>query len=126
MMMQILWMGWMALLPHFVTPATAPAPVSGVSAAKDYCHVYGAVYLERDPRYKNTASAIVFLNEEEAFANLVVYRENNKLFADGPGIWFITPHKAFANHILYVTDQRYQADFTVFYTDVRSSATCRD
>lgn len=125
-MIQILFVCWIALLPLFTTPATAPAPVSEISAAKDYCHVYGAVYLERDPRYKNTASAIVFLNEDEAFANMLVYRENNKLFADGPGIWYITPHKAFANHILFVTEQRNQADFTVFYTDVRSSATCRD
>ena len=125
-MISILFAGWLALLPVGKTPAAAPVPASEIRAAKNYCHVYGAVYLERDPRYKNTASAIVFLNEEEAFANMVVYRENNKLFADGPGIWYITPHKAFANHILYVTDQRNLADFTVFYTDVRSSATCRD
>ncbi|WP_237587075.1 hypothetical protein [Pontibacter russatus] len=125
-MMYLLFTSWLALFPVFRTPATAPAPASTFSAAKDYCHVYGAVYLERDPRYKNTASAIVFLNEEEAFANMVVYRENNKLFADAPAIWYITPHKAFANHILYVTDQRNLADFTVFYTDVRSSAICRD
>lgn len=97
-----------------------------MSAGKSYCHVYGSVYLERNPMYKNTASAIVFLDEEEAFANLVVYRESNKLFADGPAIWYITPSKAFANHILYVTDKRHEADFTVFFTDVRSSATCRD
>lgn len=125
-MNNILFICWLALLPSEKPAATAPVPASETRIAKDYCHVYGAVYLERDPRYKNTASAIVFLNEEEAFANMVVYRENNKLFADGPGIWYITPHKAFANHILYVTDQRNLADFTVFYTDVRSSATCRD
>lgn len=110
----------------FKSPAVAPAATSEASIGRDYCDIYGSVYLERDPRYKNTASKIVFLNEEEAFANLVVYRENNKLFADGRGIWFITPTKAFADHILYVTDQRLQADFTVYFTDVRSSATCRD
>lgn len=124
--MQILFIFWIALLPLFTSPATAPAPISEASVGRDYCDIYGAVYLERDPRYKNTASRIVFLNEEEAFANLVVYRENNKLFADVTAIWFITPNKAFANHILYVTDQRHQADFTVYFTDVRSSATCRD
>lgn len=124
--MQILFIFWMALLPLISTPPVAPAPTGEVSVDRDYCDIYGAVYLERDPRYKNTASKIVFLNEEEAFANMVVYRENNKLFADGTAIWYITPNKAFANHILYVTDQRYQADFTVYFTDVRSSATCRD
>lgn len=114
------------MLPHIHTPPVAPASAGEVNIDRDYCAIYGAVYLERDPRYKNTASKIVFLNEEEAFANMVVYRETNKLFADGTGIWYITPNKAFANHILYVTDQRYQADFTVYFTDVRSSATCRD
>lgn len=124
--MQILFIFWIALLPIFNSPAVAPAAASKASVGRDYCDIYGSVYLERDPRYKNTASRIVFLNEEEAFANMVVYRENNKLFADGRAIWFITPTKAFANHILYVTDQRHQADFTVYFTDVRSSATCRD
>lgn len=124
--MQILFIFWLALLPLFTSPVTVPAPASRASVDRDYCDIYGAVYLERDPRHKNTASRIVFLGEEEAFANLVVYRENNKLFADATGIWFITPNKAFANHILYVTDQRHQADFTVYFTDVRSSATCRD
>ncbi|RDV14066.1 hypothetical protein DXT99_15975 [Pontibacter diazotrophicus] len=124
--MRIYFIFWMALLPLFNSPATAPAPAREAIVERDYCDIYGAVYLERDPRYKNDASKIVYLNEEEAFANLVVYRENNKLFADGTGIWFITPSKAFANHILYVTEQRHQADFTVYFTDMRSSATCRD
>ena len=124
--MQLLFIFWMSLLPFFTPAAVAPAPDKETSVGKNYCDIYGAVYLERDPRYKNTASRIVFLNEDEAFANMVVYRENNKLFADGRGIWFITPNKAFADHILFVTDQRLQADFTVYFTDVRSSATCRD
>ncbi len=124
--MQILFIGWMALFPFLKTPAAAPVAASEARLGKSYCHVYGAVYLERNQMYKNRTSATVFLNEDEAFANMVVFRESNKLFADGPAIWYITPNKAFANHILFVTDQRYQADFTVHFTDVRSSATCRD
>ncbi|MFD3002135.1 DUF6150 family protein [Pontibacter toksunensis] len=124
--MHLLFIFWIALLPMFNSPAAAPAAAGETRFGRDYCDIYGSVYLERDPKYKNTASRIVFLNEEEAFANMVVYRENNKLFADGRAIWFVTPTKAFADHILYVTDQRHQADFTVYFTDVRSSATCRD
>ncbi|MHA6249814.1 DUF6150 family protein [Pontibacter sp. CAU 1760] len=124
--MQLLFLGWMMLWPLFATAAIVPTPAAEANIGKSYCHVYGAVYLERNPMYRTTASATVFLNEEEAFADLVVYRESNKLFADGQAIWYITPNKAFANHILYVTDERYKADITVHFTDVRSSATCRN
>jgi hypothetical protein len=124
--MHILLTFWLALLPLFADIARTPEIASKTSVTRNFCRIYGAVYLERDPKYKNTASHTVFLNEEEAFANMVVYRENNKLFADGTAIWYLTPNKAFADHILYVTDNRNFADFTVHYTDVRSFATCRE
>jgi hypothetical protein len=101
-------------------PASGPAP-----AAQDICRIYGSVYLERDPKYNNTASHTVYLGDEEAFATMVVYRENNKLFADATGVWYITNKKAFADHVLYVTDNRNFADFTVHFTSVRSYAACR-
>ncbi|QCR24370.1 DUF6150 family protein [Pontibacter sp. SGAir0037] len=97
-----------------------------VVAEQDYCKIYGAVYLERDPKYKNSAAYTVFLGEEEAFANLVVFKENNKLFADVTGTWYITPNKAFADHVLFVTENRNLAQFTVHFTQVRSLAGCRE
>jgi hypothetical protein len=125
-MVQILFIYWMTLVALFTTPAAAPSPAERAGIGRDYCNIYGAVYLELNPMYRNTATATVFLKEDEAFADLVVYRENNKLFADGTGIWYITPSKAFADHVLYVTDQRHLANFTVYFTDVRSSAICRE
>ena len=124
--MQILITFWFTLLPLLLTPGEVVFPDKEVIVARDYCSVYGAVYLERDPKYKNTASFTVFLEEDEAFANMVVYRENNKLFADATAVWYITPKKAFADHILYVTDNRNFADFTVHFTNVRSFAACRE
>jgi hypothetical protein len=121
--MPILFTLWLALLPYFKTDAPKP---DAENIVKDYCRIYGAVYLERDPKYRNTASHTVFLGEEEAFADMVVYRENNKLFADATAVWYLAPNKAFADHILYVTDNRNLADITVHFTDVRSFATCRD
>ncbi|GHA67794.1 DUF6150 family protein [Pontibacter akesuensis] len=118
--MQVLFTLWLALLPFLQPTPTVSA------AAPSPCRIYGSVYLERDPMYKSMASHIVFVGEEEAFADMVVFRESNKLFADAPAIWYITPNKAFADHILYVTDQRHLADFTVHFTDVRAIATCRD
>jgi hypothetical protein len=132
--MPLLFALWLAFASFRPAPVSAPSPVSGEasgsvtkkSVSRDFCRIYGSVYLERDPKYKNTASFSVFLGEDEAFANMVVYRESNKLFADGTAIWYLTPNKAFADHILYVTDNRNLADFTVHYTDVRSFAACRE
>ena len=120
-MIHLLTLGLVALL-HAGAPPTAPVPAP---VAQDICRIYGSVYLERDPKYKNTASHTVFLSDEEAFATMVVYRENNKLFADATGVWYITNKKAFADHVLYVTDNRNFADFTVHFTNVRSYAACR-
>ncbi|HEY4651324.1 MAG TPA: DUF6150 family protein [Pontibacter sp.] len=121
--MPILFALWLALVPYlkFAAPAARPA-----QPVKDYCRVYGSVYLERDPKYKNTASFSVYLGEEEAFADMIVYRESNKLFADATAVWYLTPNKAFADHILYVTDNRNLADITVHFTTARSFATCRE
>ncbi len=124
--MHILFTIWLLVAPLVLVHENRPIPSEQLTASRNYCKIYGAVYLERDPKYKNTASHTVFLNEDEAFANMVVYRENNKLFADGVAIWYITPKKAFADHIIYVTENRNFADFTVHYTDVRSFATCRE
>lgn len=115
---------WLLLFPFLGTPQPAAAP-SVATQNKDICRIYGSVYLERDPKYKNTAAYTVYLNDEEAFASMVVYRESNKLFADATGIWHITNKKAFADHVLYVTDNRNFADFTVHFTNVRSYAACR-
>lgn len=121
--MPLLFTFWMALLPFFKTSVslTETVRVSG-----DHCRIYGSVYLERDPKYKNDAAYTVFLGEEEAFADMIVYRESNKLFADATAVWYLTPNKAFADHILYVTDNRNLADITVHFTTVRSFATCRE
>jgi hypothetical protein len=124
--MHILFTIWLMIAPLLLVHKNKPAASDQIAISRNFCKIYGAVYLERDPKYKSTASYTVFLGEEEAFANMVVYRENNKLFADGTAIWYITPKKAFADHIIYVTENRNFADFTVHYTDVRSFATCRE
>lgn len=113
------------LLPIYSVPASESV-TSPVAVNKDYCKIYGAVYLERDPKYRNTASHTVFLGEEEAFASLVVFKEKNKLFADDAGLWYITPNKAFADHVLFVTENRNLAAFSVHFTEVRSLAACRE
>ena len=89
----------------------------------DVCQLYGAVRVTDNP---NEANFKVFIEESEAFADLVVYHEENRLMADEPGIWFITDTQAFANFSIYFEGNRGLADFTVFYTDILSFAGCKN
>jgi len=105
--------------------ATFPAAKPTVLAPK-YCEIYGSVYLERDPRRKANTQYTIFEETEEAFANLVVYKEDNKLFADKPGLWYITTNRDFADFVIFVSPNRNVADFSVNFTTVRSFAGCKE
>jgi hypothetical protein len=67
----------------------------------------------------------VYLEPDEAFADVLVFKESNKLFADKTGFWYFTMARDFADYALFVTDKRNLADFSIHYTDVRSYAGCR-
>ncbi|WP_246558906.1 DUF6150 family protein [Hymenobacter piscis] len=125
MLSTLLLSGLLALNP-FAAPAprgplAAPAAVGSV----DPCRLYGSVYLERDPRRRSGCFAVVYLEPEEAFADLLVYPETNKLFADQAGLWYLTEGRSFADYALFVTDNRNLADFSFQYTNVRNYAGCR-
>ncbi|TGE14862.1 hypothetical protein E5J99_14560 [Hymenobacter elongatus] len=116
----------MALNPFRAAPrvpfvAATVAPVGSI----DPCRIYGSIYLETDPVRRSYCFATVYLEPEEAFADLLVYKEDNKLFADKAGFWYQTPTRDFADYMLYVTDNRALADFYIHYTDSRSFAGCR-
>ncbi|MDQ3290149.1 MAG: DUF6150 family protein [Bacteroidota bacterium] len=100
--------------------------INQVNRESDFCRIYGSVFLTSDPKYKRMARYVVYLETEEAFANLVVFKEENKLFADKPGLWYPAPAHDFADHVLFVTTNRAFADFSVFYTKSRSFAGCRE
>ncbi len=50
----------------------------------DVCQLYGVVYVTENP---NEANFRVFLEDSEAFADLVVFQEDNRLMADETGSW---------------------------------------
>jgi hypothetical protein len=102
------------------------APVAQPAGYADPCKLYGSIFIERDPRRRGMCSATVFLEQQEAFASLVVFREANKLFADKAGMWYITEAREFADYTVFVTDNRSLADFGIFYTQVRSFAGCKE
>jgi hypothetical protein len=107
-----------------VAPKTKPAEMV-VPRDPQICQLFGAVYLTSDPRQKNLARYVIFIEPEDTYAHLSVFKENNKLFADGPGLWYLTPNRAFADHIFFVTTNRAFADFVIHYTTVRTFAGCR-
>jgi hypothetical protein len=86
------------------------------------CDLYGAVFVENNPK---NADYIVFIEEAESAANMLVFQEDNRLFADKKGAWFFTKNRGTANFTIYFeTDRRY-ADFSIYYTEVASFAGCQ-
>ena len=117
-----------ALLALAPAPATVPTAPVAVAPAGSYdpCKIFGSVYLETDPRRRANCFGVVYVEPEEAFANLLVFKESNKLFADKAGLWAEAPNREFADYVLFVTTERGQADFAIHYTTVRSFAGCKN
>lgn len=103
----------------------SPAPAAKNSAMvlpRDLCQLRGVVYVtEREEE----AHFRVYVEDYETSADLVVYSEENKLFADQPGVWHFTDKPAFADFRIYLTSTRAFSDFSIAYTDVASFAGCR-
>lgn len=124
MLSTLLLSGLLALNPFRPAPAgplAAPTPLGSV----DPCRLYGSVYLETDPRRRSQVFGVVYQEPDEAFADVLVYQETNKLFADKAGLWYLTDSRDFADYVLLVTENRNLADFSFHYTKVRSFAGCR-
>jgi hypothetical protein len=113
--------------------AAAPTPVAKAPAAKvtpaagplEPCKIFGSVYLETDPGRRSYCYGTVYVEPEEAFADVLVFKENNKLFADKAGLWADAPARNFADYVLLVVTDRSRADFSIHYTKVRSFAGCK-
>ncbi|RSK43022.1 hypothetical protein EI293_14360 [Hymenobacter perfusus] len=114
----------MALNP-FASAPRVPLAAPAVAVSVDGCRIFGSVFLETDPRRKSQCFGVVYLEPEEAFADVLIYPETNKLFADKAGLWYLADSPHFADYALFVTDNRNLADFSIHYTKVRSYAGCR-
>jgi hypothetical protein len=91
--------------------------------AIDPCKIFGAVYIEKN---RIDATYRVYIEESEAFANLLVFKQENKLFTDKAGQWYFTPMKGFADFSIYIETNRALADFFIFYTPTESFAGCNN
>ena len=121
----------LSFLLFFASPGTlnkpsqpAPIPVQPVGSVEP-CKIFGSVYLENDPRRANSCFAVVYVEPEQAFADVLVFNETNKLFADKAGLWCPAENREFADYALFVTTDRSRADFAIHYTKVRSFAGCK-
>ncbi|QIX62086.1 hypothetical protein HER32_13175 [Hymenobacter sp. BT18] len=124
MLATLLLSGLLTLNPFQPIPAV-PFAALAVSSVEP-CQIYGSIFLEKDPRRRSQCFATVYVEPEEAFADVLVYQENNKLFADKAGFWYFTGARDFADYALFVTDNRSLADFSIQYTKIRSYAGCRN
>lgn len=87
------------------------------------CDIYGQIYEEKD---RQRANFLVYVEPENEYrSNLVVFKENNSLMADGKGLWYFVPQRGFADYTVHFVDDRSIADFIIYYTDKPHYAGCR-
>jgi hypothetical protein len=67
----------------------------------------------------------VYIEETEAFADLVVFKSENALFADKPGLWYFARSRAEANWFIVFVKEREKADFSICFTETESFAGCQ-
>lgn len=113
---------YLSLLFSGFSFSSLPKEKAATAPPRELCRLMGSVYVTDTPEQ---AHYFVFVEEYDSSADLSVYAEENKLFADQPGLWFFTEQEAFADFIVYFTDSKGMADFSIYYTDVASFAGCR-
>lgn len=87
----------------------------------DPCRIYGRVFIEENPRY---AHYKVYEDDSEAFSDIIIFEEENALYADEVGHWTFVEKREFADVYIYFEENRNLADFSVFYTEYASFAGC--
>lgn len=85
------------------------------------CRIYGAIYIETQ---KSMAHFSVFVSEYEEDADLLTFKQDNRLFADQVGLWHIVSDRSFADYTIYLESDEAYADFSVYYVDDEAMAGC--
>lgn len=98
----------------------AALPVLGQSA---YCQLKGPVFVESNP---TRAQYRVYLEDSESFADVLIFKASNSLFADQPGLWFFTEARAQSVFSVLFVKDRSQADFSIHYIETESFAGCQN
>ena len=78
----------------------------------DYCSIYGHIYLTSTAA---KAEFIVFVENQESFADLVVFKERSSAYANQVGKWCFVEDGRLADYYIYITKNISEADFTIAY-----------
>jgi len=89
----------------------------------DPCKLYGSVFVEKD---RINATFRVYIDTTSSFANVNVFKQNNKLYADKVGQWYFTTVRDFADFSIYLEANKALADFVISYTNSETFAGCND
>lgn len=95
---------------------------SEIFSQRESCKVYGSIAYVNSP-YK--ADYSVYIEPETGMADLIVFKENQKLMADEEGMWYITESVNFADFRIFITDELNKADFTIEFVEERAFARCK-
>ncbi|MEQ9423944.1 MAG: DUF6150 family protein [Cyclobacteriaceae bacterium] len=87
-----------------------------------FCYVYGSIAVVDDPR---RAHFSVYVEESEGLADILVWEEEIRLYADRKGIWHFTENPGLADYVIYFEENKYLADFSIYYIDIESFAGCQ-
>ncbi len=90
-------------------------------SALDPCKVYGKIY---EVDNAGLADYIVYIEDSEAFADLLVFEHENPLYADRPGQWAFVENRSFANVYIYFETRKSRADFSIAFIETESFAGC--
>ena len=66
----------------------------------------------------------MFVESSESFADLQVFFESNRLYADKAGLWYKTEKRDLADFRIYLSDNKKASDFSIYYTSTESFAGC--
>ncbi|MFK7973022.1 MAG: DUF6150 family protein, partial [Bacteroidia bacterium] len=86
------------------------------------CELKGAVFVESVAGF---ADHKIYIEEMESFSNMIIYKETNPAFASEAGHWYITENRSEADFTIFLEPVRNFADFSVFYTNFPTAAGCR-
>ena len=87
----------------------------------EYCRLFGSFFEVDDPM---EADYMVYLEASETFADLIVYEQSNRLYADKEGMWYFEKKSNNARYRVFFTDKKKEAHFSVYLTRFESFAGC--
>ncbi len=68
----------------------------------------------------------MYVEESEGLADVIVFVEEIRLYADRVGIWHFMENPGLADYVIYFEDNKHFADFSIYYTDIESFARCNN